>query len=50
MDEALALIERLRPKEAFLIHMSHRIGLHAEVEKMLPEHVHLAYDGLVHPV
>lgn len=50
LDEALALIERLHPKEAFLIHMSHRIGLHAEVEKMLPEHVHLAYDGLVHPV
>ena len=50
LDEALALIECLRPKEAFLIHMSHRIGLHAEVEKMLPEHVHLAYDGLVHPV
>ena len=50
LDEALALIERLRPKEAFLIHMSHRIGLHAEVEKMLPEHVHLAHDGLVHPV
>lgn len=50
LDEALALIERLRPKEAFLIHMSHRIGLHAEVEKMLPEHVHLAYDGLVHPM
>lgn len=50
LDEALALIECLRPKEAFLIHMSHRIGLHAEVEKMLPEHVHLAYDGLVHLV
>lgn len=50
LDEALALIGRLRPKEAFLIHMSHRIGLHAEVEKKLPEHVHLAYDGLVHPV
>lgn len=50
LDEALALIECLRPKEAFLIHMSHRIGLHAEVEKMLPEHVHLAYDGLVHPM
>ena len=50
LDEALALIECLRPKEAFLFHMSHRIGLHAEGEKMLPEHVHLAYDGLVHPV
>lgn len=47
LDEALALIERLHPKEAFLIHMSHRIGLHAEVEKELPPHVHFAYDGLV---
>ena len=27
--------------------MSHHIGLHAEAEKMLPEHVHFAYDGLV---
>ena len=27
--------------------MSHQMGLHAEVEKLLPEHVHLAYDGLV---
>ena len=27
--------------------MSHQMGLHAEVGKQLPEHVHLAYDGLV---
>lgn len=47
LEEALANIERIRPKEAYLIHMSHRIGLHAEVEKELPPHVHLAYDGLV---
>lgn len=47
LAEALAMIERIRPKEAYLIHMSHRIGLHAEVEKTLPPHVHLAYDGCV---
>lgn len=47
LEEALAMIGRLRPKEAFLIHMSHRIGLHAEVEKELPPHVHFAYDGLM---
>lgn len=46
LDEALANIERIRPKEAYLIHMSHGIGLHAQVEKMLPPHVHLSYDGL----
>lgn len=47
LEEALAMIGRLRPKEAYLIHMSHRIGLHAEVEKELPPHVHFAYDGLM---
>lgn len=46
LEEALAVIGRLHPKEAYLIHMSHRIGLHAGVEKELPPHVHLAYDGL----
>lgn len=46
VDEALAQIKRIAPKETYLIHMSHRIGLHAVVEKELPPHVHLAYDGL----
>ena len=44
--EALANVDRIRPKAAYLIHMSHTIGLHAAVEKTLPPHVHLAYDGL----
>lgn len=46
LDEALEMVERIRPKETYLIHMSHRIGLHAEVEKCLPSHIHLSYDGL----
>ncbi len=46
LDEALAYIDRIRPKESYLIHESHRIGQHAEVEKLLPPHVHLAYDNL----
>ena len=46
LGEALANIECLHPKDAYLIHMGHSIGLHAEVEKELPPHVHLAYDGL----
>lgn len=46
LDEALVIIERIQPKEAYLIHMSHRIGLHAVVEKELPSHVHYSYDGL----
>lgn len=50
LEEALALIERIRPKESYLIHMSHKIGLHALVDQELPPHVHLAYDGLTVPV
>lgn len=46
LSEALTRIERIRPKETYLIHMSHRIGLHAIIEKELPPHVHYAYDGL----
>lgn len=44
--EALELIDRIGPERAYLTHMSHRIGLHAEAEQRLPEGVMLAYDGL----
>lgn len=46
LDNALALIDELSPREAYLIHMSHDMGLHAEIEKELPPHIHFAYDGL----
>lgn len=46
LAEALDNIARIRPKEAYLIHLSHRMGLQSEVEKELPPHVHLACDGL----
>ena len=44
--EALELIGRVRPRKAYLTHMSHELGLHAAVEPTLPEGVRLAYDGL----
>lgn len=46
VSEALRVVERLHPRETYLIHPSHHIGLHDVVNKQLPEHVHLAYDGL----
>ena len=45
-EEALALIRRVAPREAYLTHMSHDIGLQAETEPRLPCGVHMAYDGL----
>lgn len=46
LSESLAIISRVKPKQAWLIHPSHHIGLHAKVEPSLPQNVHLAYDGL----
>lgn len=46
LEDALALITELKPETGYLTHISHQMGLHAEVEAQLPAHVHLAYDGL----
>ena len=46
LTEALELIDELRPKRAYLTHISHMLGFHAEVSKHLPTNVYLAYDGL----
>lgn len=46
LTEALELIERIRPEQAWLTHLSHHMGLAAEVEQTLPPGVSLAYDGM----
>ena len=46
LASALHNIERINPKQAYLIHMSHHFGLHAQMEKQMPENVIIAYDGL----
>lgn len=44
LSEALAVVERVHPQQAFLTHMSHEMGRHVDVS--LPDGVALAYDGL----
>ena len=46
LQQALSLLEELAPEAAYLTHISHLLGTHAEVCAMLPPNVHLAYDGL----
>ena len=46
VGQALDIIKRVAPKRAFLTHMSHGIGLHADAERKLPCGVQFAYDGL----
>ncbi len=47
LDETLGIIERVKPEKAYLIHVSDRMGLHADTSRMLPPNVELAYDGLI---
>ena len=46
LDEALALIEELKPNRTYLTHISNLLGFHVEVEKSLPQNVFLAYDNI----
>jgi len=45
--EAVEMIERLRPEEAYLTHFNHEAGFHHELEGKFGPHIHPAYDGLV---
>jgi len=46
LEEALEFIADIAPEKTYLTHISHMMGFHAEVEKMLPKNVFLAYDNL----
>jgi phosphoribosyl 1,2-cyclic phosphate phosphodiesterase len=46
LEEALAFIELVKPKRAYLTHISHYLGFHDEVQQKLPDNVFLAYDNL----
>jgi phosphoribosyl 1,2-cyclic phosphate phosphodiesterase len=45
LDQAVELLEELKPKKGFLTHISHYMGSHDEVNKELPDFIKLAYDG-----
>ena len=47
LSEAVSLIEELSPRMGYLTHISHQMGLHADLEKELPSRIQPAYDGLV---
>ena len=46
LEEALDFVQDIRPEKTWLTHLSHHMGLTAEVNASLPEGVALAYDGL----
>lgn len=46
LQEALDFIAEINPAQAYLTHISHKLGFHNTVQKTLPKSVFLAYDGL----
>lgn len=44
--EAIEFSNRVGAKQTYLVHMSHGIGLHHDVNLQLPNGIQLAYDGL----
>jgi phosphoribosyl 1,2-cyclic phosphate phosphodiesterase len=41
------IIKQLKPKYAYITHISHQMGFHESVQSELPKNVFLAYDGLI---
>lgn len=45
IEEALQVVERVRPRQTYLTHISHHLD-HELTNRRLPPHVRMAYDGL----
>jgi len=46
LEEAINLLQILKTPVGYLTHISHQMGLHTQVDTELPDHIHLAHDGL----
>jgi phosphoribosyl 1,2-cyclic phosphate phosphodiesterase len=46
LDEAVALMQELKPEQGYFVHISHQLGLHEEVNAGLPAGIQCAWDGL----
>jgi phosphoribosyl 1,2-cyclic phosphate phosphodiesterase len=47
LDEAIAMSLELGAPQAYFTHISHQLGLHAEIDAALPGGINLAYDRMV---
>lgn len=46
LEEGIEMARKIQSRTTYFTHISHAMGRHEEVDKMLPEGIHLAYDGL----
>jgi phosphoribosyl 1,2-cyclic phosphate phosphodiesterase len=46
LDEAVEIAKKVKPKQCYLTHMSHQIGIHSDLDASLPDWISPAYDRL----
>jgi phosphoribosyl 1,2-cyclic phosphate phosphodiesterase len=46
LQQAIEVAQKVKAGKTYFTHISHRMGLHREVIKQLPENIHVACDGL----
>lgn len=46
IQQAIDIVEDVKPERAYFIHMSHQFGLHDVMQAQMPANVTVAYDGL----
>ena len=46
LEEALAVVDNIKPERTYLTHISHAFGKYEDIQKELPQNVFMAYDGL----
>ncbi len=46
LDQAVAMAKKIGARQTYFTHISHRLGLHQQVEQGLPTGIALGYDGL----
>ena len=45
-NEAISMVKELKPRKAYLTHVSHQLGMHNQLNSELPAHIEMASDGL----
>lgn len=44
--QAIEIAKKIKAERTYFTHLSHKMGLHAEINRQLPENIQLAFDGL----
>lgn len=46
LEEAIALAQHIGAEKTYFTHISHKMGLHNQINEELPDNIEIAYDGL----